>query len=162
MPTEYVEDQAMSDAVTEMLGELSYTEFNPIREHEVKIEVRSCVRTDKDGGNAEPKAEPIVLKKVGPLERTIVDTDYIIVVDNSAWELANEIQRNAIIHRGLMKVNIEAGEGSIKIGTRKPNIVEFTETIVRFGAYHEPLLNLREAMTLASKQVARKMQLENA
>jgi hypothetical protein len=162
MPTEYVEDAAMSDAVTEMLGELSYTEFNPIREHEVKIEVRSCVRTNKHGENAAPKAEPVALKKIGPIEKSIVDTDYILIVDNSAWEAGNEIQRNAIIHRGLMKINIEAKEGKIKVGTRKPNIVEFTETISRFGAYHEPLLNLREVMTLASKQVARKMQLQNS
>lgn len=162
MPTEYVEDQEMADAVTEMLGELSYTEFNPIREHEVKIEVRSCVRTNKDGENAPAKEEPVALKKVGPVERSIVDTDYIIIVDNSAWAEANEVQRNALIHRGLMKINIEHVDEKIKVGTRKPDVVEFTETIVRFGAYRDRILNLREAMTLASKQVARKMQLENA
>jgi hypothetical protein len=162
MPTEYVENQEMADAVTDALGELAYTEFNPIREHEVKIEIRSCVRVDAKGENAKPKDEPIALKKVGEVERSIVDTDYILIVDNSAWEEANETQRKAIIHRGLMKINIEAEDGKIKVGTRKPDVVEFTETIMRFGAYRERILNLREAMTLASKQVARKMQLQNA
>jgi hypothetical protein len=162
MPTEYVEDKEMMDAVTEMLGDPKFTEFNPIREHEVKIDVRSCVRTDKHGENQKAKAEPITLKKVGQAERSIVDTDYILIVDNSAWAESNDVQRNAIIHRGLMKIDIEAGEGKIKVGTRKPDVVEFTETIVRFGAYRECILNLRDAMTLASKQVARKMQIENA
>jgi hypothetical protein len=162
MPTEYVEDQEMADAVTDMLGDLSYTEFNPIREHEVKIEVRSCVRTNKDGENVPAKEESAALKKVGPVERSIVDTDYIVIVDNSAWSEANEVQRKAIIHRGLMKINIEVGESKIKVGTRKPDVVEFTETIVRFGAYRERILNLREAMTLASKQVAKRMQPEKA
>jgi hypothetical protein len=108
-----------------------------------------------------PKAEP-PLKKVRPVERSIVDTDYIVIVDNSAWSEANEVQRKAIIHRGLMKINIEVGESKIKVGTRKPDVVEFTETIVRFGAYRERILNLREAMTLASKQVAKRMQPEKA
>lgn len=162
MPTEYVRDQEMQDAVTDMLTKESFAEFNPIREHEVKIEVCSCVRTTKEGENAEAKEEPVMLKKIGPLEKVFVNADYIIVVDNSAWAEANEIQRNAIIHRGLMKINIEVKEGKIKVGTRKPNIVEFTETIVRYGTYREPLLNLREAMTLASKQVVRKMQIEKA
>lgn len=152
----------MADAVTAMLGELSYTEFNPIRDHEVKIEVRSCVRTDKHGQNQPPKDEPVQLKKVGAADRSIVDTDYILIVDNSAWESANGQQRNAIIHRGLMKIDIEAGEGKIKLGTKKPNVVEFTETIVRFGPYDDRLLNFREVMTLASKQVVRKLQLENS
>lgn len=161
MPTEYVVDQEIADAVTAMLGELHYTEFNLIREHEVKIEVRSCVRVDKNGENAKPKAEPVQVKRVSDADKTVVNTDYIIIVDNSAWVEANEIRREAIIHRALMKIDIECGEGDIKLKTRKPNVVEFTETIARFGAYHETLLNMREAMTLASKQVAKKLQLEN-
>lgn len=162
MPTEYVEDKEMADAVTEMLGEMSYTEFNLIREHEVKIEVRSCVRVDKNGENAKPKAEPVAVKRVSDADKTVVNTDYIFIVDNSAWAEANEVQREAIIHRGLMKIDIEAGEGKIKLKTKKPNVVEFTETIARFGAYHEPLILMRDAMTLASKQVAKKLQLQNS
>lgn len=161
MPTEYVEDQEMTDAVTAMLGELSYTEFNLIREHEVKIEVRSCVRVDKNGENAKPKTEPVAVKRVSDADKTVVNTDYIFIVDNSSWAEANEVQRDAIIHRGLMKIDIEVVEGKIKLKTRKPNVVEFTETIVRFGPYHEVLLNMRDAMTLASKQVAKKLQLQN-
>jgi hypothetical protein len=162
MPTEYVVDQEIADAVIAMLGELSYTEFNLIREHEVKIEVRSCVRMDKNGENAKPKTEPVAVKRVSDADKTVVNTDYIFVVDNSAWAEANAIQRQAIIHRGLMKIDIEAGEGKIKIKTRKPNVVEFTETIARFGPYNEPLLTVQEAMTLASKQVAKKLQLQNS
>jgi hypothetical protein len=161
MATEYVEDAEMTDAVTAMLGELSYTEFNLIREHEVKIEVRSCVRVDKTGENAKPKTEPVAVKRVSDADKTVVNTDYIFIVDNSSWAEANEVQRDAIIHRGLMKIDIEVVEGKIKLKTKKPNVVEFTETIVRFGPYHEVLLNMRDAMTLASKQVAKKLQLQN-
>jgi hypothetical protein len=162
MPTEYVVDQEIADAVIAMLGELSYTEFNLIREHEVKIEVRSCVRMDKNGENAKPKTEPVAVKRVSEADKTVVNTDYIFIVDNSAWAEANTLQRQAIIHRGLMKIDIEVVEGKIKIKTRKPNVVEFTETIARFGPYNEPLLTVQEAMTLASKQVAKKLQLQNS
>src|SRR4051812_43870571 len=99
MATEYVEDAEMTDAVTAMLGELSYTEFNLIREHEVKIEVRSCVRVDKTGENAKPKTEPVAVKRVSDADKTVVNTDYIFIVDNSSWAEANEVQRDAIIHR---------------------------------------------------------------
>jgi hypothetical protein len=161
MPTEYVEDKEMTDAVVEMLGELSYTEFNLIREHEVKIEVRSCVRVDKNGENAKPKADSVAVKRISDADKTVVDTDYIFIVDNSAWAEANELQRSAIIHKGLMKIEIEADEGGIKFKTKKPNVVEFTATISRFGAYTEPMLVMQEALTLASKQVARILQLKN-
>jgi hypothetical protein len=161
MPTEYIQDKELADAVTDMLADDTYHEFDPIRNHEVKIESCLCVRVDDKGENAAPKPEPATLKKVGAVEKLFVDADYILVVDNSAWVEANEVQKGAIIHRGLMKINIEAGEGKIKIGTRKPNIVEFTETVARFGAYNEPLLGFRDAFKLAAKTVAQNLQIEN-
>jgi hypothetical protein len=155
MPTEFIKDKEISDAVTDMLANLEYSEFAPIRDHEVKIEACLCVRTNQDGEDMPPKPEPVALKRVPPLERLYVDADYILVVDNSAWKTANTDQAQlAILHRGLMKINIENTDGKIKIGTRKPDVVEFSATLVRFGPYTESLLNLREIFSTAGKKFA--------
>lgn len=155
MPTEFVIDKEISDAVTDMLAKVEYAEFSAIREHEVRIETCLCVRTNQEGEDMPPKPEPVALKRVPPLERLFVDADYILVVDNSAWKTANTDQAQlAILHRGLMKINIENKDGKIKLGTRKPDVVEFSATLVRFGAYTESLLSLREIFTTAGKKLA--------
>lgn len=160
--TEYVKDEELENAATDMLGRLDYTEFNPIREHEVKIEYCMKIRQNKDGENEPCKGDPTTLKKVGQVERLFCDADYILIVDNSAWQSCNStVQQEAIIHRGLMKINIDTSEKGIKVTTRKPDIVEFTATVMRFGAYNDPLLNFREAFSLAAKRVAEELQPEN-
>ena len=45
MPTEYVEDKGVAEALADMLANENYPELSPLREHEVKIESCLCVRT---------------------------------------------------------------------------------------------------------------------
>lgn len=159
MPTEYVQDKEISDAVTDMLGDDVYNEFDAIRNSEIKIEACLCVRTTKEGEDAPCKGEPVVLKKVGKVERVFLDTDYILVVDNSAWKEANsEVAQLAMLHRALMHIDVTENEGNFKLGKRKPDVVEFSATVGRFGAYKESLLCLREAFTLSAKQLAENLQ----
>jgi hypothetical protein len=158
MPTEYIQDKEIANAVTDMLGDTEFTEFAPLRDSEVKIESCVCVRTNQEGEDQPPKADPVSLKKVSPVEKVFVDLDYILVVDNSAWKTANTDQaQSAIIHRGLMKIQVEQSEKGLKLATRKPDIVEFSETVVRFGTYNQPLKTLKEAFTLAAKRLAKEL-----
>jgi hypothetical protein len=159
MPTEYTIDKEISNAVVDMLGDGLYTEFAPLRDNEVKIETCAMVRVNKDGEDMPAKDDPVTLKKVPQVEKLFVDVDYILIVDNSAWKTANsEKAQKAIIHRGLMKILVEPNDGGVKLATRKPDIVEFTETAMRFGAYTDKLLTFQEATALASKRVVKELQ----
>lgn len=159
MPTEYVLDKEISNAVTDMLADDSYHEFDAIRNSEIKIEACLCVRTTKEGEDAPCKGEPTALKKVGAMERLFLDADYVLVVDNSAWKTANtDIAQLAMIHRALMAIDVTEDEGKFKLGKRKPDIVEFAATVGRFGAYKDSLLNLREAFTVSGKLLAENLQ----
>jgi hypothetical protein len=158
MPTEYAIDKEVSNAVTDMLGDSLYTEFAPLRDNEVKIETCTLVRTNKDGEDMPAKDDPVTLKKVPQVEKLFVDVDYILIVDNSAWKTANSDKaQKAIIHRGLMKILVEPKDEGVKLATRKPDIVEFTETAMRFGAYNDRLLGFQEATAMASKRIAKEL-----
>lgn len=159
MPTEFVPDKEIANAITDMLGDTDYPEFAPLRENEVKIESCLMVRTNQEGEDQKPKADPITAKKVSPVEKLFVDADYILIVDNSAWKTANSEQAlGAIIHRGLMKIQVEVSEkGGLKMTTRKPDIVEFSETVMRFGSYNQPLLTLKDALATAAKRLANQL-----
>lgn len=159
MPSEHVVDKEIANAVVDMLADEQYTEFAPLRDHEVKIETCALVRTNNEGEDMPRKDDPVTLKKVPAMEKLFVDLDYILIVDNSAWKTANSDKaQKAIIHRGLMKIMVEPQEGGLKLATRKPDIVEFTETALRFGAYTDKLLSFQEATILASKRIAKELQ----
>ena len=159
MPTEYVTDKEISDAVTDMLADDVYNEFDAIRNSEINIDACLCVRTNNEGEEQPCKGEPATLKKVGKLEKVFLDTDYILVVDNTAWKEANStVAQLAMLHRALMEIDITENEGKFKLGKRKHDVREFSATIGRFGAYKESLLCLREAFTLSAKQLAENLQ----
>lgn len=158
MGTEYVIDKEVSNAVTDMLANDEYNEFDPLRNHEIKIEACLCVRLNAEGEDMPPKPEPVALRKISPVDKLFVDVDYILIVDNSTWKTANSDQAQlAIIHRGLMKISVDEIEGKIKLSTRKPDVVEFSATLVRFGAYKDTLLNLREILSPAAKRLAKEL-----
>jgi hypothetical protein len=161
MPTEYEQNDEIQTAIVDMLGQEGFADLNPIREHEVKILSALCIRTDKNGEDAECKGDPVTLKKVGAMEKLFVDADYIVVIDRTTWNTASEVKQHAIIHRGLSKIDIKVTKGAIMLGTKKPDIVEFSTTLGHFGAYNEPLLQARDAMLSISKNVAKKLQEKN-
>lgn len=158
MPTEYVESKELTNALTDFLGELEYTEFNPIRDTELKIQICLVVRQNAEGEDVPPKGDPVALKKVTPLERVYIDADYILTVDNYAWNHAKTKQeQDAMLHRGLMQIDIQSTEKGVKLKTRKPEIREFSATVGRFGAYHERLINFKDTFELAGKALVRQL-----
>lgn len=162
MPTEYANDKEVENAVTDMLADDAYNEFDPLRNHEVKINTCIVVRTTKEGEDVPCKGDPVVLKKISPLEKLFIDADYILVVNNSAWKSASStIVQQAMLHKGLMKINVEAVDGGATLSVRKPDVVEFSATMNRFGPYTDNLISLRETFVSAGKKLAKSLNSSN-
>jgi hypothetical protein len=153
--TEYDFDKELSDMLEDMIADTNFSEFNELRD--LAIVVLPCVkvRMDKDGETQACKGDPVTVKKVGPVERIFMTKKphFLVVVDYGAWGEANEKIRQAMLHRGLMRIVAEKTDDGMKIGTRKPDIVEFTMTVERFGAFNEHLLNLREAFRNSTHRI---------
>ncbi len=152
MPIEYAGDDEMAQAITDMIGDETYSEFDPIRQQETKILVAAMVKTDKDGVQEPTKGEPVIIRKVSAADKPFIDGHYKVYIDKTRWDEANELQQKAMLHRGLMRINIESKESGIKLGTRKPDVLTFQATIVRFGAWEEELIQLRNNLQAAQSK----------
>jgi hypothetical protein len=59
-----------------------------------------------------------------------------------------------MMHRALMRVHVETTDkGVIKISLRKPDVMTFQQTIVRFGAWEDDLIQLRNNLQTAQKRL---------
>lgn len=162
MPTEYVPDKDVEAAVVNMIADEKYAEFEPLRVNEVKIVTCVVVRTNNEGENQPCKGDPTAVKKVPAVERLFLDVDYIITINYTAWSTANDQkQQDAMIHRSLMKIQIDTNDNGIKMSTKKPTITEFPETWQRFGPCTEPQLSFRDVVLLGANHMAKELQLEN-
>jgi hypothetical protein len=156
--TEYTESSELHEALTDMLADPFYTEFNPLREHEVKITSCLRVRHNKDGEDIPPAGDPTTLKKVTELEKLYLDADYIVVIDNYSWNNAkSKLDQNALLHQCLMRIEIEVTEKGILKKTKKPDVIMFSATAGRFGPLDDKQINLREMLTLGAKEAAKRL-----
>jgi len=153
--TDYDLDSALDDEVASMIEDATYSEFDDLRELGIVVLPCMRVRMDKDGETQPCKGEPTTIKRVGPLERLFMTKKphFLLVMDYGAWSAANEERRRIMLHRGLMRIAVEKTEEGTRLGTRKPDIVEFTRTVERFGAYTEELLSLREAFRKSAHRI---------
>lgn len=149
MPIEYAEEPSMTEAVTQMISDETYTEFDLIRNEEIKILVAAMTKTNKDGDIEPTSGDAVVLRKVSAPDKPFINGHYKVYIDRCRWDQANELQQKAMLHRGLMRINIENKESGISLGTRKPDIFTFQATIVRFGAWEEDLIQLRNNLQSA-------------
>jgi len=152
---EYDLDKELEQETASMIEDEAYSEFENLRE--LGIVVLPCMRVsmDKDGETKPCKGEAASIKRVGPVERLFMTKKphFLLVVDYGAWSDADEQKRRVILHRGLMRITAEKNDDGLCLGTRKPDIVEFTRTVERFGAYTEQLLNLREAFRNSAHRI---------
>jgi hypothetical protein len=153
--TDYDLDQDLQKILSEVIADTNFTEFNDLRD--LGISVLPCVRVrmDKDGETQPCKGDPVTVKKVGPVERLFIPKKphFIMIVDFGTWSTANIKIQKAMLHRGLMRIAAEKTDEGVKVSTRKPDIVEFTATVARFGAFSDNLLNLREAFRNSTHRI---------
>lgn len=169
MPTEHTLDASIARTIERLVNNPKFHEFQPIRENETVID--SCLKivTNDEGEDVACKGDAVSLKKIGPVEKLFHDADYVIVVHNTAWKEANDTVQEALIHRALMRIKIdekdkEDGEKDakgqtvrVKYGTKKPDIVEHSETLTRYGLYTQPLSAVADVLGLAAKNAAKAM-----
>lgn len=152
MSVEYTPNDEMTQAVSDLIGNADYEEFAPIREQELLFMVASMVKMDKDGGALPTAGEPVIVRRVGAADAVFIQGHFKVYVCNTRWDEAGETQRKAMLHRALMRVEVDKGEKSIKIGMRKPDVCTFQQTIVRFGAWDNDLIVLRNNLQNAQRK----------
>lgn len=142
MPTEYEQNQQLDELVAAVLEE---QEFGPLRDHGVKIASCLKIKMDDNDEYVPSTGDPVQLKKVGPPFLAFIDYNYVLVFDAFAWNNHSH-RRAASIHKALMRIKLRVTDsGVIKLGTRAPEIQEFTATLRRYGAYNEELAALMRA-----------------
>lgn len=158
MPTEY----ELSNGLQERVGELLSTceDFNALRDTDVAIGCCFRIKLNKDDEMVAsgPASD---LKRVSPLMRAFFSFDFVVVVDQYVWNNVSGVAQNAMLHSALMRAQVEvAGQGT-KIRMRKPDVVEFSQTLRRFGLYKEECVNLRDLLQGAALNVAAALGLQS-
>lgn len=165
MPIEYAPNDEMSNALVDLISNPEFSEFTPIRDQDLLFLVASAVKTDKDGGALPTSGDPVIVRRVGPADAVFLQGHFKVYICNLRWDEANALQRQAMLHRALMRVDVEVdGEGaekSIKIRMRKPDVSTFQQTIVRFGAWEGELITLRNNLQ-AARQKTKELEAELA
>lgn len=156
---EYEVNAKFAKDVEAVLGNNSFTEFNPLREQEVQILTEICTRTDKEGEHVECKGNPIVCKKIPTQYAVLIGkkAHYLMVGDYYFWTHASDTQKDAAIHRALSSIKVDKDKkGKIRLGRQPPEIQEYRATVARFGAWNEPLVDMKEALKTSAKLFAEK------
>lgn len=147
MATEYEQSAGLLDKITEVIEEFS--EFAPIMDADLKFRAAFKSKFTGDGDDAEiEESYPYSdLKKVSPLMRAFLEEDYIVVIDQGRWNVAGDIERKALIHAALMKLEVTAqADGGTKVKMRRPDVSTFSRTLSRFGMYRDEIINLRDIL----------------
>ena len=156
MPVEYTPNEQMTKAVVSLIDDSTYEEFGPIREQELLFLVAAMVKMDKDGNAEATTGDPVIVRRVGPADAVFIEGHFKVYICQTRWDEANELQQKAMLHRALMRVDVEKTEkGAIKIGMRKPDVSTFQQTIIRFGAWDDQLIQLRNNLQNAQKKAAK-------
>lgn len=156
--TEYVTDKEFSDAVEDMLADNELPEFNPIREQELMLFSLLMVRENAQGEPMPVEGPPLVCRKIPPIFHALTKGHYVVLGDHNWWNHANEIQQKAALHHALMSIEVEVGDkGKIKLGRRKPDVIEYRATVAHYGAWNASLLDFRDAFKQSAKQFAEKV-----
>ena len=143
----------MQDEVEALLHDERLEEFNALREHEVKIVAIVRSQSNSEGEHIRGGGDILQLKKLSPLHRVLVTAHYVLQVDYYGWE--HELEgpiRTASIHRCLMSIEASQGEGGVKLGTRKPDVLEYSKTLSRFGAVNDALIDFKNIFNSGAKQ----------
>jgi hypothetical protein len=150
MPTEYEQSSELEQLVNDVLSE---SDFTALVTHGVSITSCLKIKMNSDNEYVASKGDPAQLKKVGAPFNAFIDKHYIVVFDAYAWQNF-PAKREAAIHKALMRISIKLTDsGEVKLGSRSPDVQEFTATVRRYGNYNPEL----EALSMANAELNRIM-----
>ncbi len=155
MPVEYFLESTLEAVVSDVLSDVTYTELRPLREFETAFLVAAVRKTDKEGETRPTSGAPVVVRRVSPCDAVFMaGFHFKLYVDMHRWDEANGTQRRAMVHRALLRINAEVKEAGVKYSMRRPDVETYQANVVRFGAWEEPLMLLRENLVLAQRKAA--------
>ena len=156
MPTEFYESPELNHIVTDLLRDVSLHELGPLRDSQCRILPR--MKRKQDSEDVVVKCgKPVDVKKVSDLHKSCgLDTDYLLVVDQQAWDVRDEDRaKQALLHSALMGIEAEKdAKGKWTFKKRDFEIQEHIETVNRFGNYNPGLSEVLALLT-ASEKAAR-------
>lgn len=129
--TEYSQERELDAALDEVIRK--YSRFAPLLDN-VKIGACFCIRTDDNEAAVKAKDQPVTIKKVPSDMQVFMQPrlHYLVVVDYTFWENANENVKTYHLHRALSRVKVEVGE-TIKFSFRKWEIQDNVSTLIDVG-----------------------------
>jgi len=152
MPIEYAKNDEMEKAVIDLISDTAYEEFNAIRDYELGFQIAAKVKTNADGEQEPTTGEPVVVRRIGPADAVFLNGHFKIYICDLRWRESSRDHQKAMLHQALMRILIENTDSGIKIKMRKPDVVTFQQTIVRFGAWEDQLIQLRNNLVSAQKK----------
>lgn len=156
MPTEYIVDDALTSFVEQFLADKTYVELAPIRQQPFTFLAVHVLKSKKDGEAVETSGDVVSIKKLSDLEKAFIQGDYFVVVDHTRWTSCSEHNQKAQLHHAFMSLEVvenkeaEEDEPKFKTRKRKPDVVEYVDTVARFGAWKNNLVQLRENLQRAA------------
>jgi len=157
MPTEYIADDDLKQTVSDFLygkdSAVQFPELDSIRSAEVSVPVCACIKTNKDGEEVALTGDVVKLKTVPVEVVPFTKFPFILVVDRYRFNMITEKREMlALIHRALVGIEGELGEVGWKWKSRKPDFVEYSVNLKRFGAYNDHVRSVNEVMEQAAKR----------
>lgn len=155
MPIEYSQEKELTELVDKLASGDDMSELSPLRDHKIKVLACFLIDTDEHGETKARKGDLVVLKKVGDVERTFMKdkAQFILVVDNGAWQGWNNQQRAAHLYNALIGISVEKTAKGVKIKRVPPDVRAYLSTVARFGAYDKPIQKMIEAHGDKSQRV---------
>lgn len=153
--TEYSVNEGMQQALTDMLRDTAITELAPLRKANLVFLVAAMAKTDKDDQPVPTSGEPIVLRKVGPADAIFMEGHYKLYIDDFRWSEMDKRKQSAMLHRTLTSIVVETDKKGVKLSRRKPDVIAFLDNIDRYGAWEDPLVDMRERLEKAKEAAQR-------
>ena len=156
MPTEYYVDAALVKAVQDVVTNPQIHELAALRDHGTTFLVCAVRQTDSDDITVARKGPPVVVRKISAADRVFQPDDhYKVYVDMHRWEETNDAQHAAMIHQGLLRIDVKTKkDGQVKYGTRPYDIQTYHANVVRYGPWEETLLRMRDDLNAAKNRAA--------
>lgn len=150
---EYTQDAELTRRVQAIIDTSPSAAMNRVREQELKVIPVLKVRTNEDGEPEPNPGPPVKLQKVNDLWRVFTEAHYLLVVDYSFFNTPSN-KHEPILFNALCGIDVKIKDGNIKLGTRKPDLNYFSDTVELYGAFERPLVVVNEWMNAVKKQAA--------
>ena len=141
--TEFYEDTDATELLEDLLDE-GWAEFSDVKKAATRFLVRMKHKQNNEGETV-ACGKPVDVKKVPPLYMELVKADYILVVDQHIWNITadEDTTRAAMFHKAIVSIKVKVdNEGKAKYSKKEPEIVEYLETITRYGQYNRGLADV--------------------